>query len=68
MIELTEQQRQAMSGECPPRVRIPQTNEMYVLIRADVYEQMRAIIDGVTRRAGWDDPKLDDYEQYRKRA
>jgi hypothetical protein len=36
------------------------------LVRADVYERMRAIIDGVSQRAGWNDPALDAYEQYRK--
>ena len=68
MIELTDQQHQAMNGESPPRVRVPQTNETFVLVRADVYEKIRAIIDGYTKRAGWDDPKMDDYEQYRKKA
>jgi hypothetical protein len=29
---------------------------------------MRAVIDGATRRAGWDDPKLEAYEQYRKQS
>jgi hypothetical protein len=29
---------------------------------------MRAIIDGATRRAGWDDPALDAYEQNRERC
>jgi hypothetical protein len=29
---------------------------------------MRAIIDGLTRRAGWDDPKMDEYEIYRKKT
>jgi hypothetical protein len=68
MIELTEQQRHDLNGECPPRAHDPKTNETFVLVRVDVYEKMRAIIDGVTKRAGWDDPKLDDYEQYRKKA
>jgi hypothetical protein len=67
MIELTPQQRQELEGPEPPRTRDPQTDQTYVLVRADVYEKMRAIIDGVTRRAGWDDPRLDDYEVYRKK-
>jgi hypothetical protein len=66
MVELSEeQQRELRNGE-PPRLRDPRTDETYVLVRADVYERMRAIIDGVTRRAGWDDPALDAYEKYRK--
>ena len=68
MIDLTEQQRQELSGPEPVRVRDPNTDETYVLVRADIYERMRAIIDGYTRRAGWDDPALDVYEQYRKKA
>jgi hypothetical protein len=67
MIELTQQQRQELDGPEPARARDPQTDQTYVLVRADVYEKMRAIIDGYTRRAGWDDPKMDDYEVYRKK-
>jgi hypothetical protein len=67
MIELTQQQRQELDGAEPARARDPQTDQTYVLVRADVYEKMRAIIDGVTRRAGWDDPKMNDYEVYRKK-
>ena len=66
MIELTEEQLQAINGESPLRLLNPGTKEAYILVRADVYERMRAVIDGATRRAGWDDPKLDSYEQYRK--
>ena len=66
MIELTQEQHAALNGESPARVRDPQTNEAYVLVRADLYERMRKIVDGTTRRAGWDDPALDVYEQYRK--
>ncbi len=36
--------------------------ETYVLVRDDYYQQMRKILDGMTRSAGWDDPSLDDYE------
>jgi hypothetical protein len=65
MIELTDEQRQELDHPGPARVRDPKTNETYVLVRADVYERMRAIIDGHTRRAGWDDPELNVYEDYR---
>lgn len=68
MIELTPEQRAALKSETPPRVRDAETNETYVLVRVDVYERMRAVIDGTTRRAGWDDPELDVYEKYRKKA
>jgi len=66
MIELTEEQQRELGNGELPKVHDPRTNETYVLVRADVYERMRAIIDGVTKRAGWDDPALDDYEKYRK--
>ncbi len=68
MIELTEEQRQELESPEPARARDPKTNETYVLVRADVYERMRAVIDGYTRRAGWDDPELDVYERYRPGA
>lgn len=68
MIQLTEEQRRALGalGDAPPTVVDPETKQTYVLIRADVYAQLRAVVDGITRRAGWDDPALDAYEQYRK--
>lgn len=67
MIELTEEQRRELNGAEPLAVN-PDTNETFVLVRKDVYQRMRAIIDGITQRAGWDDPKLDDYERYRKNS
>ena len=66
MIDLTEEQQRELGKAEPAKLRDPHTNETYVLVRAEVYERMRIIIDGVTKRAGWDDPALDAYEQYRK--
>lgn len=66
MIELTEEQQRELGKAEPTTLHDPRTDETYVLVRADLYERMRAIIDGATRRAGWDDPALDAYEQYRK--
>jgi hypothetical protein len=45
-IELTEQQRQALarSSESPPRVLDPVTNTTYVLLRADVYAKVQALL------------------------
>ena len=45
---------------------MPATQEAFVLIRKDVYELVRKIIDGPNRR-GWDDPELDVYERFRKK-
>ena len=69
-IELTEQQRRALTeaGDTPPTVTDPVTDTEYVLVRADVYARLRAVVDGMTKRAGWDDPALDDYERYRKKG
>ncbi len=77
MIELTDQQQQALTvqAETPPRIFNPRTNERFVLVREDIYEtareiletdrltedERRAIIQGVWKRAGWDDPAMDDY-------
>jgi hypothetical protein len=49
------------------RAHDPQTDQTYILVRLGVYEKMRASIDGISRRAGWDDPRMDDYEVYGKR-
>ena len=68
MIPLTDEQRQALRAEELPRLVDPETQQAYVLIRADVFERMRAVIDGISRRAGWEDPKLDEYERYRKKS
>jgi hypothetical protein len=63
MTDLTEEQRRELEGQGPARVRDPRTGETYVLVRADVYERLRAIVDGFARRAGWDDPEMDVYDE-----
>ena len=63
MIELTEEQGRQLAQPGTAEVRDPRTNETYVLVRADVYQRMKAIIDGFTRRAGWDDPEMDVYDE-----
>lgn len=68
MIDLTEEQLRELGNGEPAKLHDPRTDQTYVLVRADVYERMRAIVDGVTKRAGWDDPALDAYEQYRNTA
>jgi len=67
MIELTEEQAKALeAAEQPPLVRDPRTQETFVLVRRDVYELMRKWGESFNR-AGWDDPALDVYEEYRDR-
>ena len=77
MIELTEQQQQALDAAAqPPRVLDPRTNTAYVLVRADVYERVQGLLvedfqardaySAVDRAfaAGWNDPRMDDYDRY----
>jgi len=79
MIELTVQQLKAVASreEVPPRVLDPTTNIKYVLVRAEVYDRVREMLDlgeddpfvrdmtphvmEVFGRAGWDDPAMDIY-------
>jgi hypothetical protein len=63
VIELSEEQRQELEKPDPVRVRDPKTNEVYVLVRAEIYERMRPVLDGFARRAGWDDPEMDVYDE-----
>ena len=66
MIELAEEQLKALEaqGEGPPVAVDPRTRQEFVLVRRDVYEPMRKWMDSFSR-AGWDDPSLDVYEEYR---
>jgi hypothetical protein len=67
MIELRDDQLQALdAGEQPPVVLDPRTGQEYRLIRREVYELVRRILD-TPNRNGWDDPELDVYEQFRKK-
>jgi hypothetical protein len=75
MIELTEEQRHELTRPGPVQARDPVTNELYVLVRAETYERMRALLgeeswaEGAYRAAmevfgrdGWDDPRMDVYD------
>jgi hypothetical protein len=81
MIELTAEQHQALVANSAEPVRAidPATNAEYVLVRAEVYERIKALLydDGdwtpeeqlrlladSGQRAGWDDPEMDVYDQY----
>jgi len=79
MIELTLEQRQAVvqQGEIPPRAVDPDTHTTYVLIREEVYDRVKALLDEaegnqflrdmsphsmeVFGREGWDDAAMDIY-------
>jgi hypothetical protein len=60
MIELTPEQAQAMEGQqAPLEVLNPLTQEVFVLVRRDVYKLACSIVSG-PNRAGWDNPADDD--------
>jgi hypothetical protein len=45
MIELSPEQRQVLTGPGPARILDPETNQTYVLIRTDVYERLRPLLE-----------------------
>jgi hypothetical protein len=76
MIELTTEQGQAI-GEAPDPVLVvdPATKREFVLIRADVFSRLQASLGDVDPSeaytavdrafaAGWNDQKMDDYDEY----
>lgn len=80
MIELTEEQRAELEGPEPARARDPQTNQTYVLVRAEVYERIKELLYDDSpwtdeemdllaweagQTAGWDD--MGEYDSYEKR-
>ncbi len=68
MLELTEDQLKALESQTdgPLHLLNPRTQEVFVLIRQDIYKLASGIIGGPNRR-GWNDPELDVYEEYRKK-
>jgi hypothetical protein len=76
-ITLTDEQRQALAAHpgAPLRVIDAQTNDLYVLVRAEVYDRLQPIsapeeldireayplMDDVACAEGWDDPAMDIY-------
>lgn len=74
MIELTTEQR-AELATLRPTARDPETNQTYILVRAEDYERLRGLLDDdwaeATHRAsmeafarsGWDDPRMDVYDE-----
>jgi hypothetical protein len=53
------QQRGELEKQQPVEVRDPATNEVYVLLRKEVYEGVQRIVREVNERADWDDPAFD---------
>jgi hypothetical protein len=63
MIQLSEEQVRSLQNgaEQPPRAVAPGTGEAFVLIKEDVYQLMRGILESYNR--GWDDPSLNIYDE-----
>jgi hypothetical protein len=78
-IELTAEQLKATS-QGPVHVTDPATNEMYVLLRAQEYEEMTLsdddpsmeenslLVDRIMAEDDANDPYLDSYQQYGKQT
>ncbi len=75
---LTLEQIRTMESGQPVRLRLPEATTEFILVRADVYEQlvqvavedwdsqaMLAEFAKVAGPDGWNDPAMDIYEQYR---
>jgi hypothetical protein len=65
MIELTNEQSQAMeAGPQPPVAIDPRTGQEYLLLRREIYELVKGTLKPFSQ--GWeDDPEMDAYEQFR---
>ena len=78
MPTLTAEQRKLLTqpSDEPLRLMDPDTNQEYVLVEAEVYDQLRSSMNDINPRdlypalhkalaaEGWDDAKMDDYNRY----
>jgi hypothetical protein len=79
MIQLSDELRNALPKQgSSVRVTDPATNQCYVLLTAEDYDRLQLLVrsavvdpreayaaqDAVARADGWDDPALDDYNDY----
>jgi hypothetical protein len=75
MIELTEEQLQALARQETPEVLDPRTRTPYVLVRKDVYQRLRGLledeedvrataelVDKLMAADDADDPSLESYQ------
>lgn len=77
MIELTKEQHDSLTQNGMDRMRVydPEAGEEYVLVRAEVYERIKALlvedeggVDDYYRASmeafapGWNDPQMDAYD------
>jgi hypothetical protein len=62
MIHLTPEQVQALESQAEPlELHNPKTQEVFVLIRKEVFAQVRAWMAPLNR--GWDDAAMDVYNE-----
>jgi hypothetical protein len=79
MTELSPELQQALDTQpdAPPRFVDPRTNKAYVLVAAEQYERIKALLEQdddlghtypvqmeAAMRAGWGDASMDDYDRY----
>jgi hypothetical protein len=78
MAELTTEQRKLVqqAGRTPVRLIDPDTNQQYVLVPVEVYDQLRSedsdpdprdlypALHRALHDEGWDDPQMDEYNRY----
>lgn len=76
-VNLTPEQSQALRAGDTVQFADPATSAVYVLVPQDSYqrleslladgplteEERRTVLEGVWKRAGWDDPQWDEYEK-----
>ncbi len=77
-VELSESLQQALDANPnqPLRIVDPRTQQVYVLIRADLYEQAQShpveefdireaypLMDAIAGKEGWDNPDMDIYDR-----
>lgn len=77
-IELNEQQQRAVDAEPAPRLVDPRSGTAYVLLRADIFERLQALLGDEIHPSDayptidrafakdWNDPKMGDYDRYEK--
>ncbi|HUY33362.1 MAG TPA: hypothetical protein VMV69_11495 [Pirellulales bacterium] len=74
MIELTERQRQELIATDTPQILDPGTGKTYVLVRSEIYQRLRELLDDEPRVTGemmdrlmeqedLDDPTLAFYQR-----
>jgi hypothetical protein len=79
MIQLTDEQRRQLEGGKAVEITDPQTSQLYVVLRKDVYDRVRQLLYDDSEWAeeelrlqlarsardnGWEEPGMDAYDRY----